>query len=955
MACRRSAPLLLSLLSLLSLHRLAHAATSPQPTRFEQAMAETLTMSADRKAQLHARVLRDAMLDDLSLGDDSGDEAWRRRLKGGMKGRDVGLTPPALNSGPSMADVNGTLFRYASVTPKASVDWRQTMYISPIQRQFECASCWAIAAVDSIAMMWAITTKTEPVVLSPQQVCDCATKQCCGGGWADWAFSYVLFNGGIQAEEDYAYVAQDSTVCNLNASAPTAAKITGWELVPPYSAVSLMKAVSMQPVVAFLSGSERDFQSYSSRGKLRIYGSPELPGLCSTDINHVVVVVGYNYTGAGKAGSYWILKNSWFSTWGDAGYMYLAMSPDVRGKCGLHALPAMYPVYYPFGPQPVRFSGKQRDDSDGRWWTKPFVASSDACQALINPCGAGECYTKNGAARCDCSGPENMVEVVGVPTSKCAPKFPCNATALNPCGAGTCSNTGTGAYTCQCPAGYAIGAEADGSLTCVGVAGANASSLTYTSVPGDTCAGIAAAYNTTTAILVALNPFLNCSQIYIPPGFALSLSNSSAPATPVCTASYLVRANDTCVGLIAALFSGSEAAFRQANPLLCTADRPALLPSQQVCAAAAPLSAANATVLQCGQTYVAVVGDSCSATAIKYNLTLATFTQLNPALDCSKDAVDAGNYLCVAPKSDKTVVNCTAWYTVLQGDNCPNIWNAANLTEATFLAINPGIRCQAPYLQVGQKVCTNSPSLAALVAATNTSFSLYTVKSGDTLAYISSRFVNRCTPNSVSPAAIAAYNNILETAVLLVNATLIIPCNVRIGAIDCGCATSLPVCGSDYVTYPSYCDAVCNYATPIFQNDVCTGCNAACMGRAGAAPAAGFGCTQAICPYPTWPPPDSDCSLWLGDSEGKCCGYVKTTCENVCTDFKVAMGGTSTQQATNYKTCYNACTCCKRIPCGFNCTAPSSCWNENPRRCSYSIATGHLWQCVNWPAATPLP
>ncbi|CAI7795231.1 unnamed protein product [Closterium sp. NIES-54] len=947
--------LLLSLFFLSPFQRLSDAATAPRPARFEQAMAETLAMSVEAKAQLHARALRDAMLDDDGDdGEDDGDDEGARRQLKGMKGRDVGLTPPALNSGPSMADVNGTFYRWDSVTPKPFIDWRQTRYISPIQRQFECASCWAIAAVDSISMMWAITTKTDPIVLSPQQVCDCATKQCCNGGWADWAFSYVLFNGGIQAEEDYAYQAADSTVCNLNVTAPTAAKITGWELVPAYSAQALMQAVSMQPVVAFLSGSERDFQNYTSRNRLRIYGSPELPGLCTTNVDHVVVVVGYNYTGPSLAGSYWIIKNTWFSTWGDGGYMYLAMTPDVRGKCGIHALPAMYPVYYPFGPQAVRFSDKQRDDSDGRWWTKPLPATSDACQLLINPCGAGECYTRNNVARCDCSGPEGMVEVMGVPTSKCVSRFPCNSTATNPCGAGTCANTGNGTYTCQCPSGYAIGAETDGSLTCVGVAGGNTSSLIYTTVPGDTCAAVAAAYNSSVAALVALNPFLNCSQTYMPPGFVLSLSNASAPSTLLCTATYIVRPNDTCASLIAALFNGSDSAFRQANPLLCTSGRPSLLPLQQVCAAAAPL-AANATVAQCGQTYVAVVGDTCSSVASKYTLDLPTFKSLNPALGCSTGNIDAGTYLCVAAKSDKTTVNCTAWYVVLQGDNCPNIWNSANLTESTFLAINPGIRCQSPYLQVGQKVCINSPILPSLIASTNSSFSLYTVKLGDTLALISSRFINRCMPTSVSPAAIAAYNNILETAVLLLNSTLIIPCNVRVGAIDCGCATSLPVCGSDYVTYPSYCDAVCNYATPVLVTDICTGCNAACMGRAGSAPANGSGCTQAICPYPTWPPPNTDCTQLLGDGVGKCCLYVKTTCENVCQDFKLAMGGTSAVQTTNYKNCYNACTCCKRIPCGFNCTAPSSCWDESPRRCSYSIATGYLWQCVNWPAASPLP
>ncbi|CAI7786775.1 unnamed protein product [Closterium sp. NIES-53] len=776
---------------------------------------ETLSMSAEERMQLNAARLGRAMLrrnDDVDDVDENGDgdaedaaggpHSRRRGLKDGGRGKQLGLNPPPLNSGPSMADVNGTFFRYDSVVPNATVDWRLTKYISPIQRQFQCASCWVIAAVDSISMMWAITNRGTPLVLSPQQVCDCATKQCCQGGWPDWAYSYVLFNGGLQSVDDYSYIAQDNQLCSINASVPNAAQITGWELVPPYNAMALMKAVSMQPVVAFLSGSSKDFQMYSSRDMVKIYD-----GLCTTDINHAVVVVGYNYLGTTN-GSYWIIKNSWFETWGDDGYMYLAMSPDIRGKCGLHAIPAMYPVYYPFGPQPVKISNgpvnRKDDGDDGKWWNKAFTINSDACQKLINPCGRGTCYTKNGIARCDCSGLTNFVEVLGVPTAKCVPRFPCNRTNINPCGAGSCSNPGDGSYACSCPVGYAIGAASDGTQTCVGVATTSTSTITYTTVPGDSCSVVAAAFGITTTTLSLLNPFLNCSLLYIPPGFAITVSNTSTSSSPICTATYIVTPADNCTSLANTFFAGSLANLQKANPLVCTTGRP-VYPSQAICTSVTT-AGTSVTVPQCGQTYSSVAGDTCSSVATKYLISLATFTGLNPGLSCT-GSLPIGSYLCVASKTVQTTVNCTATYTVLQGDNCPNIWNAANLTEQTFLAINPGIRCQAPYLQLGQKVCISSPILTTLVASSNTSYSLYKVKDGDTLALISSSFVNRCIPASVSPASIAAENNILETAALVVGMNLIIPCDSRVGIIDCGCAISLPVCGADYVTYPSYCDA----------------------------------------------------------------------------------------------------------------------------------------------------
>ncbi|CAI5475264.1 unnamed protein product [Closterium sp. Yama58-4] len=241
-----------------------------------------------------------------------------------------GLSAPPLSSGPSMAVVNMSFYRWESVAPPLVVDWRKTVAMTAIQTQFVCSSCWAIAAVDSIAIMWAIANNSTGATLSPQQVCDCATKQCCQGGWPEWAFSYVLFNGGITYNVSYPYSALDSATCLLDTTMTTAAQITGWELVPAFNAMALMKAVSVQPVVAFISASAADFTAYASRDTVNIYN-----GVCTTDVNHAVVVVGFNYTGPDLKGSYWIIKNSWYPTWGDKGYMYLAMTPDVRGKCGI--------------------------------------------------------------------------------------------------------------------------------------------------------------------------------------------------------------------------------------------------------------------------------------------------------------------------------------------------------------------------------------------------------------------------------------------------------------------------------------------------------------------------------------------------------------------------------------------------------------------------------------------
>ncbi|GJP61562.1 hypothetical protein CLOP_g18706 [Closterium sp. NIES-67] len=967
-------------------------------------MRQTLAMPEELRRQHAERILEAVRRDessDLAGSYDGGRHGGRRLLDSATK---LGLAAPPLSSGPSMAVVNMSFYRWESVAPPPAVDWRKTVAITPIQSQFMCSSCWAIAAVDSIAMMWAIANNAVGSSLSPQQVCDCATKQCCQGGWPEWAFSYVLFNAGVTSNNNYPYLAYDSATCLLDTSMPSMAQITGWELVPAFNAMALMKAVSMQPVVAFISATTADFAMYNKTRALNIYD-----GVCSTEVNHAVVVVGYNYTGPDLKGSYWIIKNSWYATWGDRGYMYLAMTPDVRGKCGLLSNPAMYPVYYPTGPQPARFASDKRgkwninkvDDLSSSLFsstlststtisdtslststtttttttsstdvmlasvTDPTLSDSSSlligstttisttqpCMGTINPCGAGTCYINNGLVQCNCSMLPNMVEVVGTPTSKCAPRNPCTNSNVNPCRGGTCTDVGDGTYTCACAAGYAIGAAVDGSTTCVPAAGLAKS---YVTVPGDNCTTVAADFGISTATLTALNTFINCSDTeYLPPGVVLTVSGTVTSSSSYCTSIYTVRPSDTCASIANNYFDGSLTALGINNPgLSCKR----LFKSQQICIQMVSASSAS-SASQCGQSVSVVFGDTCASISTKNMITTSAFISLNPGLNCGAPLA-VGSYVCVGPKSLATTINCTGWYSVMQGDTCPSIWNAANLTMSMFLAINPGIQCQAPYLAVGQQVCINSPLLINMQKAPNVSYITHTVQSGQTLTTISSAYQSRCTPTSVSAASIGAQNFIANlTAPLVPGTQLIIPCIGRIGIVDCGCAPSIPICGYDMVIYPSYCDALCNYGLPQASSisDCGSACATACQNRMGLAPLAGYGCLQAICPYPTWAPTvSSDCAMITGDVTGPCCNYRATTCQQQCTLTAATLGGTTTQRTTNYNACYTNCMCCQAAPCGgATCKAQSSCWQASPRKCYYS-SYQYWWNCTYYPIDNPM-
>ena len=79
-----------------------------------------------------------------------------------------------------------------------------------------------------------------------------------------------------------------------------------------------------------MSSSDTLFQFYSSG----IYSSKN----CNT-INHSVTIVGYGTLGPGQ--DYYIIKNSWGTSWGMNGYGYLARNKG--NMCGIASY-ASYPL-----------------------------------------------------------------------------------------------------------------------------------------------------------------------------------------------------------------------------------------------------------------------------------------------------------------------------------------------------------------------------------------------------------------------------------------------------------------------------------------------------------------------------------------------------------------------------------------------------------------------------------
>merc|ERR1711865_639244 len=234
------------------------------------------------------------------------------------------------------------------------VDWTTKGAVTPVKNQEQCGSCWAYSTTGSTEGALAIAAglgANSLVSLSEQELVDCAGShgnQGCNGGLMDDGFKYLEAKGD-ETEADYPYTGKTGTCVTSKQSAASglkAGKITSYSDVTPKNCAQMMAAVAKGPVSVAIEADQTGFQHYSSG---------VFSGTCGTSLDHGVLVVGYGTDGSSD---YWKVKNSWGTTWGDAGYIRMAKScaatgettgrqllggKTAAGECGLLSQPS-YPV-----------------------------------------------------------------------------------------------------------------------------------------------------------------------------------------------------------------------------------------------------------------------------------------------------------------------------------------------------------------------------------------------------------------------------------------------------------------------------------------------------------------------------------------------------------------------------------------------------------------------------------
>jgi len=210
--------------------------------------------------------------------------------------------------------------------PATVVDWRTKGAVTDVKDQGQCGSCWAFSATEAIES-YSFLSAGKLVELSPQQITSCdKTDGGCNGGNTETAYGYVVKAGGIETSADYPYTSGggNTGVCKFNA-AKVAVKVAGYKSIAK-GETNLKAALNNGPASICLAADA--FQSYRS-GILRS---------CPGQVDHCVQAVGYDDT---NSPPYWIVRNSWATSWGEQGYIRVESGKDL---CKI-ADDATYPTF----------------------------------------------------------------------------------------------------------------------------------------------------------------------------------------------------------------------------------------------------------------------------------------------------------------------------------------------------------------------------------------------------------------------------------------------------------------------------------------------------------------------------------------------------------------------------------------------------------------------------------
>jgi len=217
----------------------------------------------------------------------------------------------------------------SNVAAPRSWDWRDYGIVSPVKDQKSCGSCAAFSTVATVESCFA--QKTGVIAdLSEEHLVNCLATNGCSGWYANQYLEDIVGQNGGRLEQEYCcpYTATDGHCVDDNSCDYTTARVTGHYIswyAPETEMASHLAAVG--PAATTIFADYLFDYSYGIFEDSRCCEETTDPD-CKRKHNHAVTAVGFG-SEAGK--DFWIVKNSWGTSWGENGFFRIKRG---TGHCG---------------------------------------------------------------------------------------------------------------------------------------------------------------------------------------------------------------------------------------------------------------------------------------------------------------------------------------------------------------------------------------------------------------------------------------------------------------------------------------------------------------------------------------------------------------------------------------------------------------------------------------------
>lgn len=251
-----------------------------------------------------------------------------------------------------------------------SVDWRTSPgVVSWVRDQGQCGSCWSFSAAETIESQMALAGNA-PMEFSPQQIAaNTPQMDGCAGGDTVYAYHYVMNKfknnplGGLSTEHYCPYtqsmwLACDDPACTAQcdgggpswdsyATEFPVARLSGFTYASAPCNAGACKASKADlerlrcnvaaggPVsICVNAGAWNDYTG-------GILSAAACGGSAAADIDHCVQLVGYHKDATNASLSYWLVRNSWSTNWGENGYIRLQLDENTCGLANEATIPTI--------------------------------------------------------------------------------------------------------------------------------------------------------------------------------------------------------------------------------------------------------------------------------------------------------------------------------------------------------------------------------------------------------------------------------------------------------------------------------------------------------------------------------------------------------------------------------------------------------------------------------------